>query len=392
LAALLLGQSVLGQPDATLPPIPMPTFFVSQPESPPAKSDGAKAAPETTTGQFRAISQTESGNQTDGQPVQFPPQPRSPDSPGSFPAPTAPILQAGVQVFAPVPPPSSPTPLAPKATANKQISGTISVDVQPGRQQPALSIEWGGPTSIRINQPMSCQIVVRNTSTTPAQNVVVRHRLGQSVTCKTSEPAAVHDNDELVWNLGTLAPQQARRIDLSLVSQTRGALNCHATVTFSAVAAYQVQVREPQLAVKMRGPDKVIAGENVTFVFAISNPGDGVAEAVKLKTTLPDGLEQQRGKLAEGSSQRGTGLSLERQRHAQVRRRRQWRRRPGLRRFGPVRNLGAEDRYHDERPEAALSRSPCHLRAESNEPRQCAGEQCRSAGTDPGRLQVPPGQ
>jgi uncharacterized repeat protein (TIGR01451 family) len=299
LAALLLGQSVLGQPDAKLPPIPMPTFFVSQPESPPAKSDGAKAAPETTTGHFRAISQTEPGNQTDGQHVQFPSQPRSPDSPGSFPAPTAPILQAGAQVFAPVPPPSSPTPLAPNATANKQISGTISVDVQPGRQQPSLSIEWSGPTSIRINQPMSCQIVVRNTSTTPAQNVVVRHRLGQSVTCKTSEPAAVHDSDELVWNLGTLAPQQARRIDLSLVSGTRGALNCHATVTFSAVAAYQVQVREPQLAVKMRGPDKVIAGENVTFVFAISNPGDGIAQAVKLKTTLPDGLEQQRGKLVE---------------------------------------------------------------------------------------------
>jgi Domain of unknown function DUF11 len=300
LAALLLGQSVLGQPDAKLPPIPTPTVFVPQPESPPDQSDGAKAAPETSTGQLRSGSQTEFGNQTDVQPVQFPPQPRSPDLPGSFSAPTAPILYAGAQVFAPVPPPSSSTPLlGPNATANKQISDTISVDVQPGRQQPALSIEWGGPTSIRINQPMSCQIVVRNTSTTPAQNVVVRHRLGQSVICKASEPAAGHDNEELVWNLGTLAPQQARRIDLSLVSQTRGALNCHATVTFSAVAAYQVQVREPQLAVKMRGPDKVIAGENVTFVFAISNPGDGIAEAVKLKTTLPDGLEPQRGKLVE---------------------------------------------------------------------------------------------
>ena len=281
LAALLLGQSVLGQPDATLPPISTPRIIVQNAESPAAKIDGAKAGPETNTGQL----------------LQFPPQPKSgPNFPGSLPAPTTRILQTGGQVAAPVAPPFS---TKPNTTADKQIPGAISVDVQPGRQQPALSIEWGGPTSIRINQPMSCQIVVRNTSTTPAQNVVVRHRLGQSVTCKTSEPAAVHDNEELVWNLGTLAPQQTRRIDLSLVSQTRGALNCHAMVTFSAVAAHQVQVREPQLAVKMRGPEKVIAGENVTFVFAISNPGDGVAEAVKLKTTVPDGLEQQRGKVVE---------------------------------------------------------------------------------------------
>jgi hypothetical protein len=96
-----------------------------------------------------------------------------------------------------------------------------------------------------------------------------------------------------------LAPNQTQRLDLILVSKTRGPLNCQATATFTAVSGHQVQVREPLLNIKMRTPDKIIAGENVTLLFAISNPGDGVAELVKVKTMLPDGLEHPRGKIVE---------------------------------------------------------------------------------------------
>ncbi len=86
---------------------------------------------------------------------------------------------------------------------------------------------------------------------------------------------------------------------MALVSQTRGVLNCPATVTFTTVAAHQVQVREPQLSVKVSAPDKVIVGESVKLFVAISNPGDGIAEAIKVKAVLPDGLEHPRGKFVE---------------------------------------------------------------------------------------------
>ena len=188
--------------------------------------------------------------------------------------------------------PSASLPTAAKVeAAAKQILGGLSFDVSPGKQQPAVSIEWVGPNAIRIHQPMPCQILVRNNSTTPAQNVIVRHRLGQGMVLKSCEPKTVNDNGELIWNLGTLAPEQSRRIELTLIPETRGPANCHATVTFTAVAGHQVQVREPQLTVKMRGADKAIMGETVTLLFAVSNPGDGVAEKVRLKVTLPEGLE-----------------------------------------------------------------------------------------------------
>jgi uncharacterized repeat protein (TIGR01451 family) len=187
----------------------------------------------------------------------------------------------------------------PAHAAPKKSAANVSLDVQPGRQQPAVSIEWIGPAAVRVNQPMTCQFLVRNTSPSTVQNVVVRHRLSQGTICKASEPIAANEAGELVWHLGTLAPQQTRRIDLSLVSQTRGSVSLPATVTFTTVASHQVQVHEPQIAVKMTGPDKVIAGENVTLVFSITNPGDGMAEGVKLKALLPEGLEHARGKVLE---------------------------------------------------------------------------------------------
>ena len=49
LAALLLGQSVLGQPDLKVP-LPTPPIAVVQPERPVEKSVDGKAAPEGTTG------------------------------------------------------------------------------------------------------------------------------------------------------------------------------------------------------------------------------------------------------------------------------------------------------------------------------------------------------
>jgi hypothetical protein len=278
LAALWLGQSVLGQPGMTeTQPLPTPPIHVVQ------------AAPAASGGQL----------------PQFEPLPSGPSFPSSSPG-TNPPRTLDLQ---PVAVQSSPAPgllkteagnpLLLNANMQKQSASTVALDVQPGRQQPAISIEWGGPTSVRISQPMSCQIVVRNTSTTPVHNLVVRHKLGKGITCKATEPQAVREEGALVWNVGTLAPEQSRRIDLVLISQLRGALNNQATVTFSAVAAHHVQVREPQLLVKMSGPAKVIVGENVILLFALSNPGDGVAEAVKLKLTLPDGLDHPRGKLIE---------------------------------------------------------------------------------------------
>jgi uncharacterized repeat protein (TIGR01451 family) len=129
--------------------------------------------------------------------------------------------------------------------------------------------------------------------------VVIRHRLSEGVTCKTTEPKAAGEGNDLSWDLGVMAPNQTHHLKLLLVAQSRGPLNCQATATFTAVAGHQVQIREPQLVAKVRAPEKIIIGENVSLLFAVSNPGDGEAESIRAKIVLPDGLEHPRGKIVE---------------------------------------------------------------------------------------------
>jgi uncharacterized repeat protein (TIGR01451 family) len=299
LAALVLGPTVWGQPErpVVLPPPPIEVIQTDlpkpSPKAPVTASDGMVVMEQP------GLPSPRTEEPRSGPKVEMPsPMPLFPES---TPVVVPPPKQTALPPLVPAPAPTRsktemPPLVPPDAKSERVTTNPPSSDVQSGRQQPAVSVEWVGPTSVRIHQPLSCQIVVRNTSTTPAQNVIVRHRLGEGVTCKTSEPRPGQDTDELVWNLGTLAPQQAKRVEMMLVARTRGALNCQAAVTFTAIAGHQVQVREPKLAIKLNGPEKVIAGDSVTITLAVSNPGDGAAEAVKLKAILPEGVEHPHGK------------------------------------------------------------------------------------------------
>jgi uncharacterized repeat protein (TIGR01451 family) len=288
IAATLLGSGVWGQPDEKAanrvpPPPPITTVPIGLPPPAVPMVSGDPLPPIEAIG--------------------LPPLPNSappPPGPAASNFYQAPILPVSSPAAPLIPRPEEmPLPSVPVMKIDKDSASMPVLEVRTGRQQPALSVEWVGPSAVRMQQPIPCQLLVRNASASPVHNVVVRQRLPRGVTCKSSEPEAANDAEELIWNLGTLAPEQSRRIDVVLVSQVRGTLNCQATVTFTGIATHQVEVREPQLAVKIRTPDKVVTGETMTLLFGVSNPGDGVAEGVKVKVLLPEGLEHARGKCVD---------------------------------------------------------------------------------------------
>jgi uncharacterized repeat protein (TIGR01451 family) len=290
LAALVLGPAVWGQPEPQMVVMPPPgTIPVVQQELPKPRTEEPRPMPKPEAPLFPESVPIGSAPT---RPISLPPP-----LPGPNPTPMPMLVPPPTTLPEATPPRYNvPPPILPEAKMVRPGTEPFAPALQPGRQQPAVTVEWVGPTSVRIHQPLSCQIVVRNTSTTPAHNVIVRHKLGDGVTCKTSEPRAGDETGELSWNLGTLAPQQSKRVEVVLVAHTRGALNCQAAVTFTAIAGHQVQVREPKLAIKLTSPDKVIAGDSVTIMMVVSNPGDGAADAVKLKAILPEGVEHPHGK------------------------------------------------------------------------------------------------
>jgi uncharacterized repeat protein (TIGR01451 family) len=168
-----------------------------------------------------------------------------------------------------------------------------------GRQEPAVSLEWIGPPTAKLGQPVTYQIIIKNISPSPVQGVVVRTRIPQGVTVQATEPKALNEVNVLMWDLGTLLPRQERRLDLQLLPDSKGDLACQALVTFTGSSTARIRVREPKLVLKASGPDKVLLGDVATISLTVTNPGDGAADRVKVKAALPEGLEHARGRVVE---------------------------------------------------------------------------------------------
>jgi uncharacterized repeat protein (TIGR01451 family) len=126
--------------------------------------------------------------------------------------------------------------------------------------------------------------------------VLVRVRLTGGVSAASTEPKAATEDGILLWEIGTLLPKQEKNIQLRLQSSSSGDAVAQAWVTFTGASALRIRVREPKLVVKTTGPDRVTIGDAATFAVSVSNPGDGVAEHVKLTTELSEGLEHPRGR------------------------------------------------------------------------------------------------
>ena len=168
-----------------------------------------------------------------------------------------------------------------------------------GRQEPSVSLEWIGPPTAKLGQPVTYQIIVKNTSSIPVQNVTVRNRIPAGVTVQATEPRAINELNTLIWEVGTMQPRQEKRMDLQLLPEMRGDLACQAFVSFTGMSQARIRVREPKLALKISGPDKVLLGDAAPFSLTVTNPGDGSADQVKIRAVLSDGLEHTRGKAVE---------------------------------------------------------------------------------------------
>jgi uncharacterized repeat protein (TIGR01451 family) len=176
---------------------------------------------------------------------------------------------------------------------------TQTNDNPTGRQEPAVSLEWIGPATAKIGQTVTYQIMVKNVSSAPVAGVLVRNRLSAGVKVLNTQPEAQNDGTYLTWDIGTLEPRQEKRIDLQVQPMMKGDLACQATVRFTGSSTSHLLVKEPKLAIKALGPDKVVLNDPANLTLVVSNPGDGVAEQVKVRANLADGLEYPRGHSVE---------------------------------------------------------------------------------------------
>jgi hypothetical protein len=178
---------------------------------------------------------------------------------------------------------------APRVSASATPPAGEPALIQVQAAAPALTVDAVGPQSITLGKPASYQVRVANASGTPAEGVEVRIGLPGWVALQGGEGTrgdATQETDAtgrqwLVWSLTELDAGAKEELTLELVAQQNQpfelALSCHAR---PSVAAAEISVREPQIAVRLEGPSNMLYGEQKTFTLHVSNPGTGDAEGV----------------------------------------------------------------------------------------------------------------
>jgi uncharacterized repeat protein (TIGR01451 family) len=174
-----------------------------------------------------------------------------------------------------------------QANVSFAASSTVKVQVR----EPKLNLQVQAPSDLLIGANGRAIVTVSNTGTGPAENVVLRQALQQSIQPAGGSPAA----QPLHIEIGTLQPGDSRTLEAGILAQQAGSMQFRLVVESSdgvqASAVASVRVRQAKLTVSVLGPAFRYVGRQATYQIIVMNRGDATAEHAQIMTAIPAGFE-----------------------------------------------------------------------------------------------------
>jgi uncharacterized repeat protein (TIGR01451 family) len=162
---------------------------------------------------------------------------------------------------------------------------------------PLLTITKNGPETLYIGRPASYEITVWNKSNVAAKETIVEDTVPEGVSSVQASAGANLSGSKLVWNLGTLAPNSSRTLNISYIPAKAGTLTndavakayCAEPVTaamktvVTGLAAMNIEVVDLE--------DPVRVGSRATYMIRVTNQGSATANNIRINCTLEDNVK-----------------------------------------------------------------------------------------------------
>ena len=153
--------------------------------------------------------------------------------------------------------------------------------------KPELKVDVSVSEEVLIGQPATMEITVTNTGNGAAEKVVLEEDVPEGFTHAAGR--------QLEHEIGTLRPQESRRLTLVLESTQPGTFENRLTVRGEGNLfdedVRQIAVTSPQLQIAMQGPTLRYLDRQATYAVHLANPGTASARNVELVTYLPKGMK-----------------------------------------------------------------------------------------------------
>jgi uncharacterized repeat protein (TIGR01451 family) len=171
--------------------------------------------------------------------------------------------------------------------------GTVGVDTPRGLQQPRVTIEKIAPQQAVLGEPLVYSVIVKNVGGSDARQVVVEDRIPKGTELTGTAPRAEMIDKKLVWRIGTLKPNEEKKISIRVIPRQEGSIGSVARVNFATEVAAEIVVAAPQLSFTANAPRQVRLGETFEMTFLLKNTGTAPASNVSVRDLVPDGLKHE---------------------------------------------------------------------------------------------------
>lgn len=155
-----------------------------------------------------------------------------------------------------------------------------------------------GPCSGSVGEEYCYVIKVTNLTNKKVEDVEVTETLPGNFSVKSSAPEMGPGSTSSVakWFLGELGPQETREIKVCGMPTQSGHMPFCAKVAYNLPGAcIDPIITEPKLTIAKSAPAEVTLCDVIPITFTVTNTGTGMANNIKVKETLPDGLQTQDG-------------------------------------------------------------------------------------------------
>jgi uncharacterized repeat protein (TIGR01451 family) len=185
----------------------------------------------------------------------------------------------------PVPPPLPPGPLPPPPAPGPMVAAVNNIAPAVG----VVSVETIGPPTVAPGQPLTFEIVVRNTGAAALSQIRVEDALPPGARFLFAEPAPEVHEGKLTWQLGGLETGAERRLKVHIQPGSGPEVVLHPSVTATTVGL-RTRIVRPMFEVGVAGPTEVRRGSTAAFRVRLANHGTESLQKILARVKLPAGL------------------------------------------------------------------------------------------------------
>ena len=188
--------------------------------------------------------------------------------------------------------------------------GTVDRTSPRGVQQARVTIEKVAPQQATLGEKLVYSVIVKNVGGIDATQVVVEDRIPKGTELDGTAPRAEIIDKKLIWKIGTLRPNEEKRIAIRVIPRQEGPIGSLARVSFATEVAAEIQIAAPQLSFDVKAPRQARMGETIELTFLLKNTGTAAASNLIVRDLVPAGLKHEAsadiecpiGKLAPGDT------------------------------------------------------------------------------------------